>query len=127
MSATLGRTARRRVVGRPRPHRHQRRPDVLLLVDARDVRPPYLGEVSRARLFLSRFGLDLLSSSPRSRPLSATALTEDLVNDSGPLKWFEVGAIGATVLLLLARHRFPFAAPAAMWLAARPCRSSTAS
>lgn len=47
----------------------------------------------------------------------ATALRDDLEHDpSGTLLWFEVVAVAAVVLTLLARRRYPFAAPAATWL-----------
>ena len=73
--------------------------------------------MSRARLFISRHGLDLLIIVAAVEATVSTARKDDLVHASGPAMWFEACAIGAAVLLLLARHRFPFAAPAGMWLA----------
>jgi len=73
--------------------------------------------VSRVRLVLSRYGLDLLIGVAAVEVALTTALRDDLEHPSGPWLWFEVLAITAVVLALLARRRFPFAAPAATWLA----------
>ncbi len=48
----------------------------------------------------------------------ATVLREDPQRPSGPLLWFEVAAITAAVLTLLARTWYPFGAPALLWLSA---------
>jgi signal transduction histidine kinase len=72
--------------------------------------------MSRAGLLLSRHGLDLLICVAAAETAVATALRDDLEHPDGPMLWFEVVAITATVLTLLARRRFPFAAPASMWL-----------
>ena len=76
----------------------------------------YRGEVSRARAFLARHGLDLLVVATAVVTAVATVLRDDLEQPSGPL--FLIGLVGITssVLVLLARRRFPFAAPAATWL-----------
>lgn len=93
-----------------------RRGVVLLLVDAGGSRSSYVDGVSRARLFLSRHGLDLLVGVTAVVTAVATSLRDDLDHPSGPL--FVVGLVGITsaVLVLLARRRFPFAAPASTWL-----------
>jgi signal transduction histidine kinase len=76
----------------------------------------YRDGVSRVRLFLSRHGLDLLVVVTAVVTAVGTVLRDDLDNPSGPL--FALGLVGITsaVLVLLARHRFPFAAPAATWV-----------
>jgi signal transduction histidine kinase len=72
--------------------------------------------VSRVRLLLSRHGLDLLVVVIAVVTAVATLARDDLEHPSGPL--FVLGLVGITsaVLVLLARRRFPFAAPAATWL-----------
>jgi signal transduction histidine kinase len=72
--------------------------------------------VSRAWLFLSKHGLDLLIVVAAVESAVATA-ARDADPPDGPLLWFEVLAAAAVVLALLARHRFPFGAPAGTWLA----------
>lgn len=79
-------------------------------------RASYGDGVSRVRLLLSRHGLDLLVVVIAVVTAVATLLRDDLEHPSGPL--FVLGLVGITsaVLVLLARRRFPFAAPAATWL-----------
>lgn len=76
----------------------------------------YFDQVSRAWLFLSKHGLDLLILVGAIGSAIATALRDDLEHPTGPWSWFEVLAVAAVVLTLLGRRRFPFAAPAATWL-----------
>ena len=56
------------------------------------------------------------SSSPRWSPRWGPSLRDDLEHPDGPR--FVLGLVGITsaVLVLLARRRFPFAAPATTWL-----------
>ena len=79
-------------------------------------RSPYLDGVSRIRLFLTRYGLDLLVVVTALVTALATVMRDDLQHPSGPR--FLLGLVGITsaVLVLLARRRFPFAAPASTWL-----------
>ncbi len=79
-------------------------------------RASYGDEVSRARLFLSRHGLDLLVVVTAVVTAVATVMRDDLEHPSGPR--FVLGLVGITsaVLVLLLRRRFPFAAPATTWL-----------
>jgi signal transduction histidine kinase len=102
------------------PHRPGRppagQPVLLLCGDAAAAAPPYVGGVSRVAPLLSRFGLDLLIGLAALQAAIATTVKEGLDHPSGPVHWFEVVAIGAAVLTLLGRRRFPFAAPAALWL-----------
>src|SRR5687767_8564230 len=76
----------------------------------------YRGEVSRARGFLTGHGLDLLIVVTAAVTAGGTLLRDDLEHPDGPQ--FLLGFVGitASVLVLLARRRFPFAAPAATWL-----------
>ena len=78
---------------------------------------PTFGGVSRVRQLLSTYGLDLLVVVAAAEAAVATATRDDLVHPSGPVHWFEVVAVTALVLTLLARRRFPFAVPATTWLA----------
>ena len=72
--------------------------------------------MSRARAFLTSHGLDLLIVVTAAVTLGGTLLRDDLEHPSGPLFVLGVVGITASVLVLLARRRFPFAAPAATWL-----------
>ncbi|MFG1812208.1 sensor histidine kinase [Kribbella sp. NPDC049174] len=73
--------------------------------------------MSRARLFFSKYGLDLLIVIAAVESAISTALSDDPGHPTGLRLWFEVVAVAAVVLTLLARRRFPFAAPAVTWLA----------
>jgi signal transduction histidine kinase len=64
-----------------------------------------------------RHGLDLLVVAAAIEAALMTATRDDLVHPSGLVHWFEVGAITAAVLFLLARRKLPFAAPATTFLA----------
>jgi signal transduction histidine kinase len=72
--------------------------------------------VSRAWLFVSKHGLDLLIVLAAVASAVGTVLRRDPSRPDGLLLWFEVLAVAAAVLVLLARRRFPFAAPATFWL-----------
>jgi signal transduction histidine kinase len=72
--------------------------------------------VSRLRLFVSKYGLDALIVVAAVWGAAGTALREDRYLQTGVASWLEVVAIAAIVLALLLRRRFPFAAPAALWL-----------
>ena len=72
--------------------------------------------MSRARLFLSTYGLDLLIVIAAAQSALGTAFRSDPLAPTGLRLWLEVSAIAAVVLILLMRRRFPFASPAAMWL-----------
>ena len=72
--------------------------------------------MSRAWLFLTRYGLDLLIVVAAIAAALGTALRDDPGHPTGLLLWFEVLAVGGVILGLVWRRRFPFAAPAAMWL-----------
>jgi signal transduction histidine kinase len=72
--------------------------------------------VSRAWLFLSKHGLDLLIVLAAVESAVGTLLRDDPQRPTGAMLWFETLAIAAAVLGLLARRRLPFAAPATTWL-----------
>ncbi|MFI7067328.1 sensor histidine kinase [Kribbella sp. NPDC050124] len=72
--------------------------------------------MSRARLFFSKYGLDLLIVIAAVESAIATALTDDPGHPTGVWLWLEVLAVTGIVLTLLTRRRFPFAAPAVTWL-----------
>ena len=72
--------------------------------------------MSRAWLFLSRYGLDLLIVVAAVAGALGTAARDDPGHPTGVLLWLEALAVAAVILALLGRHRFPFAAPATTWL-----------
>lgn len=72
--------------------------------------------MSRSWLFLSKHVLDLLIVLAAVASAVGTVLRDDPSRPNGVLLWFEVLAVAAAVLVLLARRRFPFAAPATLWL-----------
>jgi signal transduction histidine kinase len=72
--------------------------------------------MSRLWLFCSKYGVDLLIGVDAATSAAGTALRLDAQRPTGVLLGFEVSAIAAVVLSLLLRRRFPFAAPAGVWL-----------
>jgi signal transduction histidine kinase len=86
-------------------------------MDARRVDRSYRGQVTRVGQFLARRGLDLLIVLAAVEAAVSTMLRDDLVRGGGAVRYFEAAAVAGVVLTLLARHRFPFGAPAATWLA----------
>jgi len=80
------------------------------------MRASYRGDVSRARAFLAGHGLDLLVVATAVVTAAGTLLRDDLENPDGLLFVLELVGITSSVLVLLARRRFPFAAPATTWL-----------
>ena len=65
---------------------------------------------------MSKYGLDILIVAAALASAVGTATRADSDRPTGPMLWFETIAVTLVVLFLLARRRFPFAAPAAMWL-----------
>jgi signal transduction histidine kinase len=78
----------------------------------------YVDGVSRLRLVIIRHGLDALIVVAAVWSAIGTAVREDAWAPTGAMTWFEVVAIATVVLALLFRRRFPFGAPAALWLGA---------
>jgi signal transduction histidine kinase len=66
---------------------------------------------------LAAHGLDLLIVAAAVESAVGTALRTDSDTPTGARLWVEMLVIAGIVLLLLARGRFPFAAPAAFWVA----------
>lgn len=74
--------------------------------------------MSRFRLLIERYGLDALIVVVALWSAVGTALRQDPYLLPGIGSWFEVVVVAGVVLTLLLRRRFPFAAPASMFLAA---------
>ncbi len=77
---------------------------------------PYRGQMSRVWLCWSKYGIDMLIMVAAAGSAVGTALRQGADRPTTALVWFEVVAVAVVVLTLLLRHRFPFAAPAAVWL-----------
>jgi signal transduction histidine kinase len=69
-------------------------------------------------LSVRRYGLDILILIAAVESALEVALRSDAPQAPTSAEWFAVPAIGVLVLPLLFRRRFPFAAPAALWLLA---------
>jgi signal transduction histidine kinase len=78
----------------------------------------YVRHVSRIPTFARRHGFDLLIVIAAIEGLLEAALHQDAVLEPGTTAWVAVPAVPCVVLPLLARRRFPFAAPLAVWLIA---------
>jgi signal transduction histidine kinase len=78
----------------------------------------YVQPVSRIWPLARRYGLDALIVLAAVESALEVALRNDASNAPGTSLWFTVPAAALVVLPLLARHSFPFAAPAALWLLA---------
>ena len=74
--------------------------------------------MNRLRLVLVNHGLDALIVVTAVWSAVGTALRDDSDAPTGVALWFEVVATAVVVLALLLRRRFPFAAPATLWLVA---------
>jgi signal transduction histidine kinase len=72
--------------------------------------------MSRTAHFLSSRGLDLMIVLTAGVTAVGTTLRDDLDHRSGPLFILGFVGISAAVLVLLARRKLPFAAPALTWL-----------
>jgi signal transduction histidine kinase len=72
--------------------------------------------VSRIWLVCSRYGLDLLIVIAAAGSAAGTVLRQDPQRPTGVWLGFEVVALALVVLSLLLRRRFPFAAPATLWV-----------
>ena len=74
----------------------------------------YVQRVSRKRNFVRKYWFDGAIAL-----LAIVGLLEFAVRDApSSTPWFAVPAVGTLVLLIIARRRFPFAAPAAYWVLA---------
>jgi signal transduction histidine kinase len=72
--------------------------------------------VGRPWLFSSKRGFDVLIVIAAIESALGTAFRHDSHHPTGTMLWFEVPAVAVVVLILLGRRRFPFAAPAAVFL-----------
>ncbi|HEU4948749.1 MAG TPA: sensor histidine kinase [Kribbella sp.] len=72
----------------------------------------------RLGLFARRYGLDVLIVIAAIESALEVAVRGDSAREPGTAQWFAVPAVALVVLPLLARHRFPFAAPVSVWLLA---------
>ena len=64
----------------------------------------------------SRYGVDVLIAGTALASAVGVLARDDPQRPTGVLLWLEAVAVALVVLLLLARRRFPFGAPAGMWL-----------
>ena len=72
----------------------------------------------RVGRFLAAWGLDVVIVCAAVASAIGTVLRDDADRPDGVQLWFEVAAIVVVALALLARRRFPFLAPAFVWVAA---------
>ncbi len=78
----------------------------------------YVQRVSRVPIIVRRYGLDALIVLAAVESVLEVALRQGSPDAPRTTLWFDVPAIAVIVLPLLARRRFPFAAPASFWLLA---------
>jgi signal transduction histidine kinase len=74
--------------------------------------------VGRIPTFARRHGFDLLIVIGAIESVLEAALHQDAVLEPGTAAWIAVPTVPFVVLPLLARRRFPFGAPAAVWVVA---------
>jgi signal transduction histidine kinase len=72
--------------------------------------------VNRAGLLLRRYGLDALIVAAAGVSGLGAGVRETAPVASVALRWVEAAVITAVILILLLRRRFPFGAPATMWV-----------
>jgi signal transduction histidine kinase len=78
----------------------------------------YVQRVSRVWFLARRHGLDVLIVVAAVASALEVALSNDPQQEPETTLWFAAPAIALVVLALLGRRRFPFAAPASVWLLA---------
>jgi signal transduction histidine kinase len=76
----------------------------------------YVQGMERIRLLASRYGFDALIVIAALESAIEAAIENDHLRDPQTASWFAAPAIALMVLALLGRRRFPFAAPASVWL-----------
>jgi signal transduction histidine kinase len=74
--------------------------------------------MGRVRRFFAVWGLDVLIVLVTVGSGVGTVLRSDHQRPTGVQLWLEAAAVSAVVLVLLARKRFPFQAPASVWVVA---------
>ena len=72
--------------------------------------------MSKLATFVRRYGFDVLIPIAALESALEVALRHDPAHEPTTPSWFAVPAVALIILPLLARRRFPFAAPAAVWL-----------
>ena len=72
--------------------------------------------MNRAGLLLRRYGLDALIVAAAGVSGLGAGVRETAPVASVALRWVEAAVITAVILILLLRRRFPFGAPATMWV-----------
>jgi signal transduction histidine kinase len=78
----------------------------------------YVRRVSRPRLFARGYALDVLIVIGAIEAALEVAFRSDAIEAPRTTLWFAVPAVAVVVLALLGRRRFPFMAPASLWLLA---------
>jgi len=73
--------------------------------------------VGRVWRFFAAWGLDVLIVCAAAASAVGTVLRTDADRPDGLQLWFEALAIATVILLLCARRRLPFVAPAVLWIA----------
>jgi signal transduction histidine kinase len=119
MITTLGRRPRDGIVARLDSHSDQ--PTILISYLGRRRSSDWLEYVQRVRrvgVFLRKYGFDVLIVIMAIEMVLETAIRYGAPNGPTTPKWFAVPAAALIALPLLARRRFPFAAPAALWVVA---------
>ena len=76
----------------------------------------YVDGMKRPSALLQAYGVDLLIVVGAMQAAVSTAARYDLPDASGGRLGFEAVAVAVVVLVLLGRRRWPFGAPAAMWI-----------
>jgi signal transduction histidine kinase len=72
--------------------------------------------VTRVWRFFAAYGIDMFIVGAAIVSAIGTTLRTDADRPTGAMLWFETCAVAAVVLVLCARRRFPFGAPAATWI-----------
>ena len=78
----------------------------------------YVRRMQQVRSLARTYGFDLLIALAALEIALEVAFRDDLTREPTTTRWFTVPAMALVVLSLLGRRRFPFAAPAAVWLLA---------
>jgi signal transduction histidine kinase len=94
----------------------RRRCRLLLKYEAGDRALHYLQTVSRLSPLARRHGFDLLIALGAIAAALEVAVRDDPGDEPTTAVWFAAPAVAIVILTLLARRRFPFAAPASFWL-----------
>ena len=72
--------------------------------------------MGRVWRFFAAWGLDVLVVAAAVASAIGTVLRDDADRPDGLQLWFEVAAVSVVLLALCARRRFPFGAPAFVWI-----------